>query len=817
MTTTPSRRTVIGAAAGGAVVVGVGSAATAGELQQAAAAAVPPTPGILDLYINEGLVPMVDGSLVYMRGFGDRPTLADDPEPSLTTIPHVFLAGGLNVQSRYYPLEAELPHHGRPEPAGPDPARPGEYRIRRAHWASFFPRRTIIAETGSTVRLRIHNRLGQPHAFAIPDGLGPGKTLTTGEIQPGATAELTFVPTRAGTYAYSDPTNAPVERILGLHGALVVVPAYDRWRNKPLGTEFERQWLWLCQDVDPVWGQRARAGETIDPVATPALPRYFMLNDRSGFHSLAASKDELVNELAHEETLVCGFPRESDVRNFSLPDGAGSVSTGHMIRLVNLGAAIHQMHFHGNHVWTVRRDLQDFPRAAALARIVGGHVVLQQFEDVVELDPMQRKEIVLPVKRPPDVLDDVWNARTEDYHYPMHCHAEPSQTAAGGLYPGGLVADWVLAGETSPRHPTFVSQADFASNQPKEGNPETEFLKTPDRSFRRDFYNRVLRFPDGAQHLIWSFEDETSGRRFPAPLIRVNEDKIAHVTISPSKRVHTIHLHGMEPDPRNDGVGHTSFEVTGSYTYQWRPEAGIPGDPNCGAGGSYFYHCHVNTVLHVQMGMLGPLIVDPVVHDDYPVPEGARRPFVDGPLYDIATEAMLFPFAVDPRWHLLDHAAGLSGEDVGLNRFEPKKFYVLGGALNGPRSPGDVDFPKQLIVNAPGKWPTLLRVLNANYLPTRVTFTTAAGVKLKMAELIAHDGRAFRDTSSPTGRSRPVREVIGDGPNPFLTDMLEFGAAERYDMLLRPPTTGTFLAKFQWFNWVTKKVIATRTVPLIVS
>jgi hypothetical protein len=63
----------------------------------------------------------------------------------------------------------------------------------------------------------------------------------------------------------------------------------------------------------------------------------------------------------------------------------------------------------------------------------------------VELDPLSRKDIILPLKPPPDALDEVFAARTVDWHYPMHCHAEPSQTAAGGLYPGGAVADWVLA------------------------------------------------------------------------------------------------------------------------------------------------------------------------------------------------------------------------------------------------------------------------------------------------------------------------------------------------------------------------------------
>ena len=220
---------------------------------------MPPTPGILDLYINEGMVPMVDGSLVYMRGFGDRPTLADDPEPSLTIIPHVFLAGGLNVQSRHYLLEAELPHRGRPEPAGRNEARPGSTGSARAV-GELLPRRTIIAETGSTVRLRIHNRLAQPHASRDPRRAGPGQTPEHREIQPGAIAELTFVPTRAGTYAYSDSTNAPVERILGLHGGAARRPRVRQMAEQATRHRVRASRLWLCQDVDPVWGQRAGPG-----------------------------------------------------------------------------------------------------------------------------------------------------------------------------------------------------------------------------------------------------------------------------------------------------------------------------------------------------------------------------------------------------------------------------------------------------------------------------------------------------------------------------------------------------------------------------
>jgi FtsP/CotA-like multicopper oxidase with cupredoxin domain len=361
-------------------------------------------------------------------------------------------------------------------------------------------------------------------------------------------------------------------------------------------------------------------------------------------------------------------------------------------------------------------------------------------------------------------------------------------------------------------HQLFPSQAAFASNQPKEGSPDTEFRQRPDKRFFRKFYSRRLRFPDGAEFEMWSFEDERSGRTFPAPLIRVTEGDIVHTELKPSKRVHTIHHHGLEPDPRNDGVGHTSFEVSGSYTYQWRPDVGFPGDVNNGSAGSYFYHCHVNTALHVQMGMVGALIVDPRVHPDYPVPAGARRSFVDGPLYDVASEYLLLPYAVDPRWHDMDHAAGLSGEDVGLNRFEPSHYYVLGGNLSQPATRDDVQTLREMRVNAEGSGhPALVRVLNLDYFPTRVVFTDSAGTRVPMAEIIAHDGRAFRDTSDPDGPSPPLR----DTGHPLLSDALAFGSAERYDVLLRPPRPGTYVAHVEFFDWSERDVRATRTVPII--
>ena len=362
----------------------------------------------------------------------------------------------------------------------------------------------------------------------------------------------------------------------------------------------------------------------------------------------------------------------------------------------------------------------------------------------------------------------------------------------------------------------FRSQVDFSSEQLDLENPVTEFRQTPQRSVVLEFFSRDLEFDDGAEFEVWSFESEDSGRSLPGPTLRPTEGEIFHATFTPSKGAHTIHWHGMEPDPRNDGVGHTSFEIGDTYTYQWQAEPGRPGDPNYGAAGTYFYHCHVNTVLHAQMGMFGALVVDPVVHPSYPVTPGARRPFVDGPEYDIATECILIPYSVDPRWHEMNHAAGLSGEDAGLNRFEPKHFYLLGGNLANRGNTDDrvwslSSIPANVVPGA--RKPTLLRILNANYLPNRMYFTDSAGNPARIAEIIAHDGRPFRDTSVP-GVPSPTCSAAG---YPLLTSVLCFGAAERYDVMLLPPTPGRYQLRVEWEDWITGEVLAARTIPIIAS
>src|SRR3712207_836686 len=196
------------------------------------------------------------------------------------------------------------------------------------------------------------------------------------------------------------------------------------------------------------------------------------------------------------------------------------------------------------------------------------------------------------------------------------------------------------------------------------------------RVTRKVFTSGKLVMYDGEVVPHWGFEDDDGIRDFPSTPIVLSGGDLLQATLQASTRQHTIHWHGIEPDPLNDGVGHTSFEITGEYTYQWRAHPANTG--------TYFYHCHVNTALHVQMGMFGGLVIYPTgtkASDEW------KRPFEDAPPEWSFNKEVLWPaYGADPRWHELKHHAGVCGEDVGLNRFDPQ-YFMLGRFSQDPAGP----------------------------------------------------------------------------------------------------------------------------------
>jgi hypothetical protein len=92
-------------------------------------------------------------------------------------------------------------------------------------------------------------------------------------------------------------------------------------------------------------------------------------------------------------------------------------------------------------------------------------------------------------------------------------------------------------------------------------------------------------------------------------------------------------------------------------------------------------------------------------------------------------------------------------------------------------------------------------------------FQDMSGNPVAMAEVIAHDGRPFRDTHVRDGVSPPSRDV----GNPLMTSVLASGSAERYDMLLFPPAAGDYQVVLDFKDWITDEVIGQRIIPLKAS
>jgi hypothetical protein len=106
-----------------------------------------------------------------------------------------------------------------------------------------------------------------------------------------------------------------------------------------------------------------------------------------------------------------------------------------LIRVVNTGVATHQCHWHGNHVFPVMTN--DRPQEAGLV-----------FErDVVRMERLHRIAVILPAHTGYDAFPPIneHHPKADAQQYPMHCHAEMSQTGAGGGYPFGMLTDWHLA------------------------------------------------------------------------------------------------------------------------------------------------------------------------------------------------------------------------------------------------------------------------------------------------------------------------------------------------------------------------------------
>ena len=128
----------------------------------------------------------------------------------------------------------------------------------------------------------------------------------------------------------------------------------------------------------------------------------------------------------------------------------------------------------------------------------------------------------------------------------------------------------------------------------------------------------------GVQPGMWVFAPKSRGMatnsfvgvdanpllRAPSPVIRVEQGDTIWIQLENTHYFpHTIHLHGVDhpwvdsSGEGNDGVPQTSdkFVLPGqSKTYEIRPRS----------PGTFVYHCHVQTHVHLAMGLVGMFIVE---------------------------------------------------------------------------------------------------------------------------------------------------------------------------------------------------------------
>ncbi len=376
-------------------------------------------------------------------------------------------------------------------------------------------------------------------------------------------------------------------------------------------------------------------------------------------------------------------------------------------------------------------------------------------------------------------------------------------------------------------HPEDLPKFHKFSCPPNTSGNEVDLIFPPDVTFDLSLIDTFdLDLPDGGQVRMWVIrdrdDDTEEGRNFPSKTLRIPQGALVHATVNASGGPHTIHWHGIEGSPMNDGVGKLSFEVSGSFIYQFQPRD----------AGTYFYHCHVNTPLHFEMGLYGFMIIDP---PDPAEPERMQTYPTGGPgfaamfnpdavartdhavRYDV--EALWALDSIDSEWHSLGHMAFVQDcddddpvhpdtftQDGILNDFRPDIFVWTGipRRFNDLRPFTAADHPLFGPVVAPtvGVGQTLLvRVASSDYVMHEITL----GID---AEVIAMDGRAL---GMP-----PFEQYSRPFALPANTPFLH-SSAMRWDLLIRPTAPGEYPATVRFLDPITGRLLYTAQTAITVT
>ncbi|MCB0835494.1 MAG: multicopper oxidase domain-containing protein [Bacteroidetes bacterium] len=271
----------------------------------------------------------------------------------------------------------------------------------------------------------------------------------------------------------------------------------------------------------------------------------------------------------------------------------------------------------------------------------------------------------------------------------------------------------------------------------------------------------TLDLHDGQTIDLWGFKEGIGGNvTLPSPLLVVNEgDSVTINVLNQSSNPHTIHLHGLDVNQANDGVGSTSFDIpgiNGTGTYKFKATY----------AGTYIYHCHVETVVHLQLGMYGAIVVKAA--------NGANTVWTGGPGY---TKDYTWVMSdVDKSWH--DNIP-MNGS---LPGFEPDYFLINGKS-------DDLLNDTTVSIDANDGDTILVRLVNIGFTINEVIFPSGMNAKTVMS-----DGRAFGSS--------------------VVNDTVVVYPGERYDVLVDFSSAITDSIQVKYYDMYSETELYNNRVPL---
>lgn len=129
--------------------------------------------------------------------------------------------------------------------------------------------------------------------------------------------------------------------------------------------------------------------------------------------------------------------------------------------------------------------------------------------------------------------------------------------------------------------------------------------KRPVKEFTMVVKDLTIEIAPGVSEDVWAFGFDGGKVSVPGPEIRVNEGDFVRVYFKNTHHYgHTIHFHGLHTPFHSDGTpGISQNEVEPDEVFIYEFVADRPG--------THMYHCHVDTVNHIDRGMYGAFIVVP--------------------------------------------------------------------------------------------------------------------------------------------------------------------------------------------------------------